>query len=64
MQVSEPQRLTMPENFVRGFAHWVANKGVDPHEFAKSYVDRTVQLGYAPDLKQAAQEFVSERIGG
>jgi hypothetical protein len=64
MMVSEPQRLTMSENFVRGLAHWVANKGVDPHEFAKSYVDRTVQLGYAPDLKVAAQEFVSERIGG
>ena len=64
MRVSEPQRLTMPDNFVRGFAHWIADKGADPHEFAKTYVDRTEQLGYAPDLKAAAQEFVSERLAG
>lgn len=58
MEVSDPQRLTMSDNFVRGMAHWVANKGLDPHEFATAYVNRTSELGYAPDLRMMAESFV------
>lgn len=61
MLVSDPQRLTMPENFVRGFVEWVANKGMDPHEFSTEYVKRTEELGYAPDIKMCAEEFMRER---
>lgn len=58
MLVSDPQRLTMPENFVHGYVHYLRRHGVDPHEFATEYVERTEQLGYAPDLTIAVREFV------
>lgn len=63
MQVSDPQRLTIPNIYVEGFVAWLRQRGLDAHEFAKSYVDRTEQLGYAPDLKLAAEEFVREMVG-
>ncbi len=60
LTVSDPQRFTMPDNYVRGFVHWVTNLGHDPHEFSTAYVNRTAELGYAPDIKLAAEEFVRE----
>jgi hypothetical protein len=57
VDVSDPQRLAMPDNYVHGFVHWLRNLGVDPHEFAYSYVQRTDELGYAPDLAMAVREF-------
>lgn len=59
--VSEPQRLSFSDYYVPGFVSWLRNKGVDVHEFATAYVERTSQLGYAPDLKVSAEEFVKER---
>lgn len=60
--VSDPQRLTMPEVSVYGWVEWLRQADVDVHEFAKEYVDRTAQLGYAPDLHMSAVQFVEERM--
>jgi hypothetical protein len=43
---------------VKGYVKWLRDRGVDVHEFAKSYVDRTEQLGYPPNLGDAVHEFV------
>lgn len=43
-----------------GHVKWLRDKGVDVHEFATQYVDRTVMLGYPPDLGMCAREFVSQ----
>lgn len=62
MQVSDPQRLTMPDNYAAGFVDWIVRKGLDPHEFSTAYVERTEQLGYPPDLHLCAQMFVKEGV--
>jgi len=61
LTVSDPQRLTMPENFVHGYVHYLRRHGVDPHAFATAYVERTERLGYAPDLTIAVREFIDRR---
>jgi hypothetical protein len=63
LSVSEPQPLHgATELAVRGYVKWLRDKGVDVHEFAKSYVDRTEQLGYPPALSQCIHEFVGARL--
>lgn len=58
--VSDPQRLTIPDNFTRGISMWVTDQGADPHEFSEAYIRRTLELGYAPDLVMCAERFVKE----
>lgn len=62
INVSDPQRLAVPEHYVKGYVSYIRNAGFDPHEFATEFVQRTTQLGYAPDLKMAVKEFVKERL--
>lgn len=53
----------MSDNYVHGFVYWLRAKGVDPHEFATSYMLRTNQLGYAPDLQASVHEFIRKARG-
>lgn len=63
LSVSDPQPLYgATELTVRGYVKWLRDKGIDAHEFAKSYVDRTEQLGYAPSLAESVHEFVGARL--
>lgn len=64
LTVSDPQRLTMPENFVDGYVHYLRSHGADPHAFATAYMNRTEQLGYAPDLSVAVHEFINREVYG
>ncbi len=62
LTVSDPQRLTMSDFLVPGVVKWVRDKGLDVHEFSTAFVNRTAELGYAPDIKMAAEEFVRESV--
>jgi hypothetical protein len=60
LKVSDPQPIfAVTELTVKGYVKWLRDRGIDVHEFAKSYVDRTEQLGYPPSLADSVQEFVS-----
>lgn len=61
LTVSDPQPRWIPELSVKGYVHWLRSKGVDPHEFAESYVRRTTLLGYPPDIAESAIQFVTEK---
>lgn len=59
LSVSDPQPMfAVTDLTVKGYVKWLRDRGVDVHEFAKSYVDRTEQLGYPPNLGDAVHEFV------
>lgn len=59
ISVSDPQPSWTSDLTVKGYVKLLRDKGIDVHEFATSYVNRTVQLGYAPNLHMSVQEFVS-----
>lgn len=62
LSISDPQRLTMPEWGARRVVNILMGKGVDPHEFATAYTNRTVELGYAPSLIMSAKEFLGKKL--
>lgn len=61
IQVSDPQRLTITERLVRRYVERLRSLELDVHEFATEYANRTVDLGYPPDLGMAVKEFIRER---
>lgn len=57
--VSEPQVLfDMNPGMVSHYVDKLRVMQLDAHEFATSYVRRTSELGYAPDLFESFSEFV------
>lgn len=61
LSVSDPQpRFDVDKLSVHKYVMWLRNKGLDVHEFATSYVNRTAELGYAPNLDLSVQEFMRE----
>lgn len=61
LRVSDPQRLTIQEITVRGFIHHLTSRGLDPHEFATEYAERTEALGYPPSIAQSVKQFMTDR---
>lgn len=58
LTVSDPQPSWTPELTVRGYVHLLRSKGKDVHEFSTAYVNRTIQLGYPPNLDMSVKEFL------
>lgn len=62
LTISEPQVAYEVDKLkIHRHLMWLRNRGMDVHEFATSYVNRTVELGYAPDLEMSASEFAFEK---
>lgn len=59
--ISEPQRLTITPRLIARNVQRLRSFGMDVHEFATAYVDRTELLGYPPDLLKSATEFIEKR---
>lgn len=64
MTVSDPQRLTVQDSTVKGVVNYLSSHGLDPHEFATSFVNRTATLGYAPNILMCLKEFLTEKVHG
>lgn len=58
LKVSDFQVPWMSGIFVHGHVKSLRDRGLDVHEFATEYVNRTEQLGYAPDLAMSVREFM------
>lgn len=63
MQISDPQVLhDVDKASVGCYVEQIRKSKRDPHEFATSYVKRTAQLGYAPDLGAMVREFLGRPV--
>jgi hypothetical protein len=62
MTVADPQRLTVHDSTVRAVVNYVTSRGLDPHEFATSFVNRTATLGYPPNIMMCLKEFLKEKV--
>lgn len=63
INVSAPQHLyDVDPSMVSSFVTKLHKFGLDAHEFATEYVNRTAELGYAPDLGESILEFAMERL--
>ncbi len=62
IMVSEPQVMfDITPMDVKHYVDKLRVMRLNPHEFATSYVHRTAELGYAPDLFESFSEFVAEK---
>jgi hypothetical protein len=60
--ISDPQPRWIPELTVKGYVKWLRDRGMDVHEFATAYANRTDLLGYPPDLAESVREFYSAKV--
>lgn len=62
LSVSSPQRPFIQESAVKFVVRHLVKFNLDPHEFATAYTNRTVLLGYAPNLVESLREFKARKL--